>query len=504
MNATLPFPELAERHRFYKPKRSLARRIFCFPVAIAGVLTALAVLTARGRFNDPDLWWHIKTGQFIWDHHQIPTTDHFSFTAGGHAWIPHEWLAQLAIFTAWRIGGNTGLMLAFCCVAASILIAGYALCAAYSRNAKVAFLGALTIFVFATSGFSIRPQLLGYLLLIAELGVFHLARSRSAKWFFALIPLFALWVNIHGSFFLGLVVAGVVYACSFFQFETGALFADSWRPEQRKILGTALVLSVVATLLNPGGIRQVLYPLDTMLRQPINLATIEEWHPLALNSQRGVCLLAILGSIFLLIVLRKAELYLDELILLVIGVWLAGSHERLVFVFGILAAPILSRMLAGLWDNYYPERDRILPNALLLTLAVVAILAAFPNARNIDGQIDEQNPVKAVEYLHAHPIAGNMLNQYQFGGYLIWAAPEHPVFIDGRADLYEWAGILGQYTAWSELQADPNAMLDKYSINLCLLSAQSPMVHAMALLPAWKQVYADGNAVILQRISPLQ
>ena len=504
MNPTLPFPELAERHRVREPKRNLARRVFSFPVAISGVLSALAVLTARARFNDPDLWWHLKTGQFIWNHHQIPTTDHFSFTAASQAWIPHEWLAQLAIFTAWRIGGNTGLMLALCAVASAILIAGYALCAAYSRNAKVAFLGALIIFVFATSGFSIRPQLLGYLLLIVELGIFHIGRSRSAKWFFALVPLFALWVNVHGSFFMGLVVAGVVYACSFFQSEAGALLADSWRPTQRKILGTALVLSVLATFLNPGGIRQVLYPLDTMLRQPINLASIEEWHPLALNSQLRVCLLAILGSIFLLMVLRKAEIYLDELILLALGLWLAGSHERLVFVFGILAAPILSRMLAGLWDDYIPERDRILPNALLLVLAGVAIVAAFPNAKNIAGQIEAQNPVKALEYLRAHPISGNMLNEYQFGGYLIWAAPEHPVFIDGRADLYEWAGVLGQYTAWSGLQADPRTLLDKYRINLCLLSAQSPMVHAMALLPAWKQVYADSNAVLLQRITPLQ
>ena len=72
------------------------------------------------------------------------------------------------------------------------------------------------------------------------------------------------------------------------------------------------------------------------------------------------------------------------------------------------------------------------------------------------------------------------------------------------ADLYEWAGVLGQYTAWSGLQADPRTLLDKYRVNLCLLSAQSPMVHAMALLPAWKQVYADSNAVLLQRITPLQ
>ena len=475
------------------------RTIFSFPVALSGLLSALAVLTVRARFNDPDMWWHLKTGQFIWITHAIPQVDLFSFTAARHAWIPHEWLFQAAMYGAYKAGGFSGLMFLFCCMAAAVLIAGYALCSMYAQNPKVAFLGALTIFVFATTGFSIRPQLLGYLLLILELILIHLGRSRNPRWFFVLPPLFALWVNCHGSFFLGLVVGSVLLFSSLFRFESGLLIAEPWNPRSRRMLLLALALSVVALLLNPAGIKQILYPLDTLFHQPINLGSIEEWQPLQLNSQRGICLLAVLTAIFLLMALRKTVLYFDELILLALGVWLAGSHVRLLFVFGILSAPILTRMLATSWENYQASSDRPFPNAMLLALAALIMVWAFPSARNLANQIEEQSPVKALAFIRAQHLSGPMLNEYQYGGYLIWATPEHPVFIDGRADLYEWAGVLEQFSNWATLHDDPNLLLDKYSVQFCLLSAQSPMARVLPLLHGWKSVYSDQNAIVFQR-----
>src|SRR5215212_3075164 len=83
---------------------NVLRRLFSFPVMIAGLLVVLTVLTVRGRFNDPDLWWHLKVGEIIWNTHAIPTADFFSFTTNNHPWIAHEWLAELAIFGAYKFG----------------------------------------------------------------------------------------------------------------------------------------------------------------------------------------------------------------------------------------------------------------------------------------------------------------------------------------------------------------------------------------------------------------
>jgi len=92
-----------------------------------------------------------------------------------------------------------------------------------------------------------------------------------------------------------------------------------------------------------------------------------------------------------------------------------------------------------------------------------------------------------------------MLNDYTDGGYLIWAAPEHPVFVDGRADLFEFAGILGEYGQWATLQSDPNALLDKYRIDFCLLKRGSPIAHVIQLLHGWNSIYSDDQSVILVR-----
>src|SRR6266571_5166030 len=129
-------------------KRSIPDLAFSFPVMVAATLVVLTVLTVQSRFNDPDLWWHLKTGEIIWNTHSIPRTDLFSFTTNNHEWIAHEWLSQVAIYVSWRLGGYAGLMLWLCAFSSMLLLAAYALSSIYSGNAKVALLGALIAWFF--------------------------------------------------------------------------------------------------------------------------------------------------------------------------------------------------------------------------------------------------------------------------------------------------------------------------------------------------------------------
>jgi hypothetical protein len=464
---------------------------------LAVLLAVLALLTVRARFDDPDMWWHLKTGEVMWTTHAIPLTDSFSYTTNHQALIPQEWLAQLAIFGAFKSGGFSGLMFWFCLFTSAFVIAGYGLCSLYSGNLKVAFVGAMLIWLFGTIGFSIRPQMIGYLLLIAELLLIHLGRTRNPRWFFWLPILFALWINCHASFILGILVAGIFLFTSFFSFQIGSLASPRWDAACRKVFTLALLLSVAALFLNPVGIKQILYPFDTMLNQPLNLTGVQEWAPLNMTEMRGIALLAILLCSFLLVVIRRSELFFDELLLLMLGTWLAVSHIRMLIIFGILAAPILSRQLSTSWEGYDAQKDRIWPNAVMIAASLLVIFLAFPSSRNLQQQMENQSPVKAVQFIKASHLSGPMLNEYGYGGYLIWAAPQHPVFIDGRADIYEWSGVLGEFNNWKALQSDPNALLQKYGISFCLLSRQSPMVRVLQLLHEWKIVYSDDNAVVL-------
>jgi hypothetical protein len=478
------------------------RRIFSFPVMLASLLAMLAVLTVRARFNDPDMWWHLRTGEIISTTYTIPTTDLFSYTTNHHAWIPHEWLPQLVLYNTYRLASYPGLMLWFCFFTVALLVAGYILCSLYSGNSKTALIGALVIWLFSTTVFAIRPQLIGYLLLVLELLLVHRGSTRSPRWFFALPPLFALWVNCHGSFFFGFLLLGLFLFCSFFNFRIGLLVSPPWDLPRRRTLALAMLFSAAALFLNPVGIKQVLYPLDTLLHQHIVTSQIDEWKPLLLSDPRGLALLGVLGCIVLLIILRRSELYWHELLLLSAGTFLALSHQRMAVVFGILAAPTLSRLLAPMWDSYRAEQDRPLPNAVLIISAVAIAWLALPSRQYLEQQVDDGNPVRAVKFIRDTHLHGHMLNAFDYGGYLIWALPEHPVFLDGRADVFEWSGVLGEFSEWATLQTDPNTLLNKYSVDFCLLQRGSLMAHVLPLLPNWKEVYSDNASVIFVRSAP--
>ena len=476
----------------------LLRRIFSFPVMVASLLAMLAALTVRGRFDDPDTWWHLKDGEVIWNTHTVFTTDLFSYTTNHHALIPHEWLSEVLIYGAYRLGGYSGLMLWLCFFSAALLIAGYALCSLYSGNAKVALLGALTIWLFGTIGFAVRPHMIGYLLLIIELLLLHLGQTRNRRWFLGLPPLFALWVNCHGSFFFGIILAGAFLFSSWFNFQIGSLVATRWDPRCRRTMTLALILSVAALFLNPVGAKLVLYPFQTLLSPGMSFSPIVEWQPLQFGEPRSSAFLIVLGGVFLLVILRRTELLWRELLMVALGAWLAASHVRMLFVFGILVAPVLSRLLSTAWDGYDAEKDRPLPNAVFIVASLLVIFLAFPNRQNLVAQVEESSPVRAVEFIKTHHLSGPMLNEWVYGGYLIWAAPEHPVFIDGRGDGFD----VDEYGKWALLQSNPHALLDKYGIRFCLLERNSPMVTVLPLLPGWQIVYSDNLSVIVARSGP--
>ncbi len=242
----------------------------------------------------------------------------------------------------------------------------------------------------------------------------------------------------------------------------GSLVCLRWDMARRRMLTLALLLSTAALFLNPVGLRQIFYPLNTVLKQHIVVSQIEEWQPLGISDPRGFALLAIVGGILLFVIVRRAELSLTELLMLVISAVFALSHQRMTVVFGIVAAPIASRLFSSFWDNYDPRRDLPVANAGLMVLAALVMVFTFPSRRNLAEQVERGSPVKAVQFIKNARLSGPMLNAFDYGGYVIWALPEHPDFVDGRADVFEWSGVLEEFSRWATLQGDPNTLLSKY------------------------------------------
>ena len=467
--------------------RGLGRHVFSFPVFLCAGLVLLNVLTVRARFNDPDLWWHLRMGQTVWTTHAIPHIDLFAFTTNNHAWVPHEWLSELTIYAAYRAGGYAGLMLWLCVFASALSVLLYVLCALYAGNSKIALAGALMGWLFATVGLAIRPLLAGHVLLVVELILLYLGLNRKRAWLWGLPPLFAVWVNCHGSYFAGLLVLAIFVAC-YRRLPKATL----------RTLRIAAGLSLPALLLNPSGVGPLLYPLNVLTAQPHALGVTQEWMPLTVTDERGIALFVLAGCLFAAVMLRKATLRLDEALLLAMGFGMALLHTRMLIVFGILAAPVASRLLSPVWPEGR-KRDHPAINAALIAVAALIATGSFPARADLENQAARGNPVRAVQFVRQAGLAGPMLNDYTWGGYLIWAMPEHKVFIDGRADVFEWTGVFAEYSRWASLEEDPNRLLDKYGVQFCLLRKSAPASLLLSYLPGWAKAYSDDQAAVFVR-----
>src|SRR5216684_7410571 len=83
------------------------RRVFVVVLALG-----LFAMATRGM-ADPDVWWHLRTGQLILQNHALFHTDPYSFTRFGQSWINHEWLSEVLLFGLYRVAGFGGLTVAF-------------------------------------------------------------------------------------------------------------------------------------------------------------------------------------------------------------------------------------------------------------------------------------------------------------------------------------------------------------------------------------------------------
>jgi len=181
--------------------------------------------------------------------------------------------------------------------------------------------------------------------------------------------------------------------------------------------------------------------------------------------------------------------------------------------FAIVAAPVLAehgsvwleeRGYRMNWNRAGQGSGISLLNWLLL--ATILTGAVFKTVLALDPETIEESrrsslPVEAIAYLRDRPSDGPMFNSYNWGGYLIWAARDYPVYIDGRTDLYD-DQLLREYVATYFAQGEWEQNLYESGINLILVETSSPLSRLLALNSGWALLYQDDVAVIYSRRGP--
>ena len=464
----------------------------------------LAALLLLGLFSpeaaDTDSWWHLATGRFVLEHHALPVPDPFAFTTAGarDAYagenvtrrfnLTHEWLAQAAMYLAYRAGGFAGMILwraallsAFCGLAGWI---AYRRSGGHYRGIAAAFLAA-----WVASGFAYdRPYLLTFLFLAVVIAILEAGRP-----LWLLPPLFVVWANCHGGFILGWL-AVAAYA------------ADAWLQRRDWRAGAWGAAGILASGLNPNGFQII--PVLLHYRHSFLQSKLLEWAaPPLWPPQLFEVLMA--GAALVLFWQRRKVRPADWLLFLAFAA--AGLNaQRNIVLIGFLAPVLIAAYVP--WKRPAPTFTRYAVSAAMAAaLAAGVARGSFFQLRAAEWRF----PKGAADFLLAHHVSGRMFNTYEYGGYLMWRLwPQERVFIDGRAlsesVFLDYARILYDRDA-SDGGRPARQLLDDYGIQVIVMNSFEYSNGLLYLLapsladPAqkeWKLVYCDPQAMVMMREPP--
>lgn len=423
---------------------------------ILGWLATLWFFQSRA-FVDPGALWHVKVGDIILDTGHFPRTDPFTFPFEGKSWIPQHWGGEVLMALAHRAAGLDGILLGFATLIAALFAWVFGRLRAGGMKFPLALVVATLAYVAAAFHFYARPHLatIGMVgLTMAWIVDFDRGRIGLGR-LACLVPLFVAWTNIHGGTFggcmmLGLAAAGWVAA---FLYGNGSPL-KSWRDVG--MLTLILAGSGLSVLVNPFGF-ELLETWRRILGSTAMKEVVSEHMPLSLEHTAGqvvvgfaaVYLFALLGTLpkwprvtwliplvwFALTLkgIRQGPLFVVSAVFALADIWSHTAWHRILLKSGdtLVEAPVAQ---TGCQWLGIPAFCFIL--SLLLILSNVSIPLVGKGWARLDPAAVPVDLTQAVrEYVHSVPPETRIFNDCNWGGYLIYHAPELKIFMDDRFEL---------------------------------------------------------------------
>jgi hypothetical protein len=464
--------------------------------------------------EDPDFWWHLRTGYWMIQNRRLPSQDLYTYTVSGHAWIDHEYLAEVLIAYLNSWGGLIAISLVFAALTWFGFLLLYRTAGAGRRPYVIAGLGLALGALTGAPIWGPRAQMITFTFTCLELywiASYLSGRSRSIQF----LPLVvALWANLHGGFVISFVLLGIAISAE----------AADWvmeRDETRRIghrkrvrtLGTVLVICLVAVLATPHGLSVYTNPIET-LTSPAQRRLIVEWFSPDFHM---LVMIPFLLSILLLFggfAFRRPTTY--QLLLSLATLALSLESARNIAIFVAATTPILIETWSGAWEELRASRGwnftSANPTSVFRAITVIALLVIsgvviFRTATVLAKQPADtagNYPVKAADFLAAHPEIGTrMYNQYGWGGYLanrFYPDPNRRVFIYGEASVMG-DSFLQQYQDVQTLRSNWQQVLDQYQVDYVVYNRHEALTNVLEALPdKWDcTVYQDSYAEICVR-----
>lgn len=451
------------------------------PYAMAA---AFAFLGLR-PLNDPDVWWHLRLGEFIAERHSVPGHDPFSTLTSQH-WVTHEWLSELVMYGAYDLGGYKGVA-----VLRATLMLGIGVTIAHATlsraNAIVASMVTLLALVAVWPGTGERPQLASFLM-FALLGPWLLRRLEAGRGVWLLVPVVALWSNLHG--FWSLAVA--LYAAC-----VVGLLLDSQRGDRRAVLrryAPPLIAAVLAAVINPNGVATLTAPFAVTGYARF----VSEWRPPTLLSPFHLAAFVLLGLVIAGWARRERPTSWLRVAFVGCSAAVGFLYSRDVPIAAVLLAPLAAEAAMELlgWRRDVAAGTRLLRISAGAALAGLCVIAASLWLPAMPG-IAKGAPVDVSERLDALPAPATVITEYDLGAWLFWSTRNTQPAIDGRTELYS-VPYVERYFDTLAMKPGWRGFVEHGDFEAAWLRKGTPLVTGLRDILGWRVVPAkDGETLVL-------
>ena len=470
-----------------KSKETQKTQIIFFTILVV-LISTMAVSTPTSF----DAYWHIKVGEWIVEHKQIPFKGIFSYTNGESAWISHEWISSTIIYLIFSFSGWPGLifMTILSVTLTMLLMLRYTL---RYVSANVSFIFMLLGFLLLIPHIIPRPHILALPILVYWTSRLIDASDNQTAPPLYLSILMILWVNMHGSFILGIVFSvffGMESICSCKNHTIRIKVAKQWT--------VFISLTIVLTLLNPHGYNALLLPFQIINLSSLTVAT--EWA--SANFQSFNALELWLLALFTLCFTFGIKLPLFRMVFILGLIHLSLKHIRhsadiLSFVSPLVLAKPFSQQLSITKNTKLNEFFNLSNFQKFLSLSFITSL--FIYLINFQ-EIEDKKNIKISKILTSLSLnkqqLGNVLNSYNFGGILIHY--DYKTYIDSRMEVYG-ENFIGHYfdTINFVNGAKPLEKLIKENhIQWTFFETTQAINTYMATKNDWSKLYSDSDITI--------
>ena len=399
----------------------MARARLVFPLLVlVGTLVALVVNTARPLTNT-DTYFHLRFGEEFLGPWSLRHPGSVS-TFATRPWVPTQWLSEIVMARTEQWFGLAGLAFLSGLLEIALLVALYVVARRRADAWSAMPVTAVALWTMQY-GLSMRPQVVSYLLVAVVTGAWlQTSDDRKVRWW--LVPLVWLWAMLHGMWPVGLAISGVAVV--------GLALDRAPLPVVARAAGVTLA-SAVAAALTPIG--PALY--GAIAAVGSRRSYFVEWEQPTLVSWEALGL-TVLVVVTLVGWWRRGSLTWTEGVLLVLAVALAVWSRRTVPVAAAMLAPLAAGALQGLAGRRTPvdrRERRTVAVAVALAVGVLAVAVPFTSAD------PPTQPSWADPALSALPAGTKVLDDWAFGGYLMWRHPQLDLMMHGYGDTFTTAEL---------------------------------------------------------------